>query len=528
MRRMKILTADQMRRIDQRAMTQHGIAPEALMDGAGRAVADALFALYPGLPASHLVILCGKGNNGGDGLAVARHLKQRGAASRVVLLCEKQAVAGAAAHHLRLAEQAGVAVEIAADESAWATVAASLPRHGLVLDALLGTGLRGGARGLMARAIQNLNATGAPVVALDIPSGLSGDDAGVPGPAVRAEHTIALACPKIPHVFEPAASLAGALHVVDIGIPESAVAAENVDLNLIAEAMVAPLVPVREADSHKGDYGRLLILAGSAGKSGAAAMVGLAALRSGAGLVTAATSAAAQPILAGHVMEMMTEAMPQTSSGALSMAAAPMIRELMPSADVLAVGPGLTSSEETSALVREIVGGTGLPVVLDADGLNAYAGRAGEIRGDTRVLVLTPHPGEMGRLISIPGGPPVGAAQVQSDRIGTARRFAVEHACYLVLKGHRTLVAEPGGQVWVNPTGNPGMATGGSGDVLTGVLSGLLCQGLSPLESCLLGVYMHGLAGDLASADYGENSLMARDLIDYLPEAFLHLERAAD
>jgi len=531
MRRMKILTAAQMRRIDERAARQHGIPSETLMDNAGRAVADALCGIFPSLTALNLLIVCGKGNNGGDGIAVARHLKQRGIASRVLLLCEKSSVAASsspAAHHLKLALAAGVAVEEASDEKAWRAAAASLNGHGLVLDAILGTGLSGGARGTSALAIQDLNASGLPVVAVDIPSGLSGDTGEIPGPAIRAEHTIALACPKVPHVFTPAASLCGALHVVDIGIPDEAVLAEQVDLNLIGESVVAPLVPVREADSHKGDYGRLLVVAGSTGKSGAAGLLCLAALRSGAGLVTAATAARAQPILASHAMEVMTVPLPDTMDGALAAASVPVVAGLTQTADVLALGPGLTVSQETSGAVRAIVGGASLPVVLDADGINAFEGRASELNGEARVLLLTPHPGEMARLLSRPGRPAITAAQVQADRVNIARTFAREHACYLVLKGHATLVAEPDGQVWVNPTGNPGMATAGSGDVLTGILSGLLCQGLSPLESCLLAVYVHGLSGDLASTDYGETSLIARDLIDYMPEAFLHLERAAD
>jgi NAD(P)H-hydrate epimerase len=496
------------------------------MDNAGRAVAETLLRLYPALPDMNLLIVCGKGNNGGDGIAAARHLASRGVTARVVSLAPISSYQGPAARQRDSALRDGVTVEEALSDEAWAKVAAGIPqRHVLILDALLGTGLKGPARGLTARAIADINGSGLEVVALDIPSGLSGDAAGIPGAAIRADRTIALACPKIPHVFDPAAALCGTLHVIDIGIPHEAVAAEEVTLNLIDESEMAAIVPVREADSHKGDYGRILVIGGSRGKSGAAALVAHAALRSGAGLVTAATSIGAQPILASHVIEMMTEGLPETAAGSLSRLAIPALRELMQASDVLAVGPGLTAGEETAALVRGIVSSTPLPVVLDADGLNAFAGRAAELKGESRVLILTPHPAEMARLISRPGSPPVTTAHVQADRVGAARVFARQHVCYLVLKGHRTVVAEPGGQVWINPSGNPGMASAGSGDVLTGVLAGLLGQGLSPLESCLLGVYVHGLAGDLASADYGETSLIARDIIDYLPDAFLHLER---
>ena len=517
-----------MRRIDDRAERQFGVTSQTLMDNAGRAVADTLLRLYPGLRDMRPLVVCGKGNNGGDGIATARHLASRGIASRVVLLSPASELSGAAAAHLELARRDGILVEEAPDEPAWSKVAPELASHRLILDAVLGTGLDGPARGLARRVIGNLVQASCPVVALDIPSGLSGSSGDIPGPAVRAEHTIALASPKIPHVFEPACHLVGNLHMVDIGIPPEAIEAEGADLNLIGEHEVACLVPAREPASHKGDYGRLLVVAGSLGKTGAAGMVCLAALRSGAGLVTAATAASAQPILAGHLMEAMTVALPETSAGAISRAATPILVELMQASDVLVVGPGLTAGEETAKLVREIVSESALPVVLDADGLNAYAGRSGELKGEERVLILTPHPGEMARLLSAASGQTRSAAQVQEDRVGLARAFAREHSCYLVLKGHLTVVAEPSGQAWINPTGNPGMATGGSGDVLTGVLAGLLGQGLSPLEACLLGVFAHGLAGDMAAADYGETSLMARDLIEYLPEAFLRLEREAD
>ncbi len=523
---MKIVTADQMRRIDARAEREHGIPSEKLMDNAGRAVAEGLMGLYPGLASMNLLIVCGKGNNGGDGLAVARHLKSRGVPARAVLLCGGADLKGPAAVHLKLATQDGARIEEAADERAWTRVASELGRHAVILDAMLGTGLTGPARGLTARAIQDLNAAQADVVALDIPSGLSGDHPEIPGAAVRARHTIALACPKVSHLFPPAEALVGDLRVADIGMPEKAVLDEGADLNLVDEADVAPLVPVRESDSHKGDYGRLLVVAGSLGKSGAAAMLCHAALRSGAGLVTAATAASAQPILAAQVAEMMTVALPQTLSGAVSLAAAPLLRALMLECDVLAVGPGLSTEPETVSLVREILSGASMPIVLDADGLNAYAGRADDLEGESRVMILTPHPGEMARLLDGPQGG-MTAKQVQADRVGIARSFARERSCYVILKGHHTLIAEPAGQVYVNPTGNPGMATGGSGDVLTGVLAGLLAQGLSPLQTALLGVYVHGLAGDLAAADLGETSLIARDLIDYLSEAFLRLERSA-
>ncbi len=521
MRRMKIVTAEQMRRIDERTASDHGVSAASLMDNAGRAIAEALIALYPACREARPLILCGKGNNGGDGITAARYLRSEGVESRVVLLASRSALKGAAADHLRRAIEAGVKVEECPDAKGWPDIAAGLDRRPVVVDAILGTGLKGPARDLAALAIADINMCEAPVVSVDIPSGLNGDVGTLVGPAVRADDTIALACPKIAHVFPPASFLAGRLHIVDIGIPAAVIEAEEIALNLITDEDVWSLVPLREPDTHKGDFGHLLVIAGSTGKSGAAGLVCRAALRAGAGLVTAATTAAAQPILAGHVMEAMTEALPE-SRGAIGMAAMPILRDLMRRSDVLAIGPGLTTEEETCRLVREIVSTTPLPVILDADGVNAFAGRAADLRREDRVLILTPHPGEMARLA---GGPDAGLTtrDIQADRVGHARRFARDHHCYLVLKGYRTVVADPGGEIWINSTGNPGMATAGSGDALTGILAALVAQGLAPLEACLLGVFLHGAAGDLAAADRGEISMCAGDLIEHLPGAFARL-----
>ncbi len=516
---MKILTAQQMRRIDERAMKEHGLSAAELMDRAGSAVAERLLHILPAIREVPPLILCGKGNNGGDGLALARHLMvEEGIASHVVLLASHSSLEGAAAVHLKLALEAGVAVEEAPGPKEWEEVAAALEDQEVIVDALLGTGLKGPARDQMARVITDLNDSTGIVVSLDIPSGLSGDSAGIEGPAVHADHTIALACPKLPHVFPPASLLAGRLHVVDIGIPEAAIEAEEATLNMITREDVWPLLEPRHPEAHKGDFGRLLVIAGSVGRSGAAALVAHAALRAGAGLVTAATAATAQPTLAGHLMEMMTEALPE-AHGAISMAALPLLRDLMQRADLLVIGPGLTTREETAQLVRAIVSETTLPVVLDADGINAFAGRASELTRGERLLILTPHPGEMARLLT-KGSSTVTAAQEQADRVATARDFAQAHECYLVLKGYRTVVASPEGEVWINLTGNAGMATAGSGDVLAGVVAGLLGQGLAPMDACRVGVFLHGLAGDIAAGDLGEAPLMAGDLIAYLSQAF--------
>jgi len=524
---MKILTAQQMRRIDERAMKEHGLASAELMDRAGAAVAERLLRVLPAIREMGPLILCGKGNNGGDGLALAQHLMvEEGIVSRVVLLGTRDRLSPTSTIHLQKALEAGIEVEEAASDEAWDRIADALEEYEVIVDALLGTGLKGPARDLYARVIADLNDCAAIVVSLDIPSGLSGDTGAIEGPAVHADHTIALACPKIAHVFPPAALLAGRMHVVDIGIPDEAIQAEEVTLNLTTREDVWPLLEPRHPESHKGDFGRLLVIGGSLGRSGAAALVAHAALRSGAGLVTAATTASAQPILAGHLPEMMTEALPE-NQGAVALAALPIVRDLMQRADVIALGPGLSTSEETMQFVRGVVAETGHPVVLDADGLNAFAGRAADLTRGDRLLILTPHPGEMARLLTTESKK-VTAEQVQADRVTIARDFARAHGCYLVLKGYRTVVASPDGEIWINPTGNPGMATAGSGDVLAGVIAGLLGQGLSPLDACRVGVFLHGLAGDLAAEEVGEVPLMAGDLIAWLPAAFEEVADAPD
>jgi NAD(P)H-hydrate epimerase len=300
------------------------------------------------------------------------------------------------------------------------------------------------------------------------------------------------------------------------------VAAERADLILLDASALVPLLPVRRADSHKGDFGHVLAVAGSRGKGGAARMLALGALRAGCGLLTAAIPAGLQAGMVFRAMEAMTEPLPETADGSLSARGQARLLDLLAGKRAVAIGPGLTTHPETKKLIRELVARARVPVVLDADGINAFGGEAGLLSGRVRPLVLTPHPGEMGRLVGVP------AAEVQARRIDLAREFARRHACHLVLKGHRSLIATPSGAVHVNPTGNPGMATGGSGDVLTGILAGLLAQGIEVEGAVKLGVYLHGLAGDLAAADVGQMPLLARDILSRLPRALARLRPPLD
>ncbi|MBI3447726.1 MAG: NAD(P)H-hydrate dehydratase [Acidobacteria bacterium] len=513
---MVILTAEQMRRIDARAESDHGVPADALMDNAGREIALALARRFPDLARRRTLILCGKGNNGGDGLTAARHLKSAGIASRVVLLCPAKDLRGAAAGALSKARAAGITVEEIRDDGSWASVRRALGESDLIVDALLGTGARGGATGLLGEAIEAINGAGSTVVSVDVPSGLGEAGpapAGSTGPVVEADVTIALAALKTSLVFQPGARYAGEIEVVDIGIPAAAIAAEKADLHWIDAATAASWIPRRDRASHKGDFGHVLVVAGSRGKSGAAVLLARACLRSGAGLVTIASPESAQPIIAAAVPEAMTAPLPETPSGSLAGASLPLLLKLLDDRDVLATGPGLGMEDETAATVRSLVAACRKPMVLDADALNAIA-----IRGTRPALdspaVVTPHPGEAARLLGVT------SATVSAERLSAARQLARDLGAAVVLKGWRTLTASPDGMVRVNSTGNPGMATGGSGDSLTGVVAAWLAQGLDPATAAALSAFVHGLAGDLAAADLGEISMIAGDIVDRLPAAY--------
>jgi hydroxyethylthiazole kinase-like uncharacterized protein yjeF len=384
-----------------------------------------------------------------------------------------------------------------------------------VVDALLGTGLKGRAAGRMAELIHEIN-TGFPrakVVALDIPSGLGSDTGEIDGETVKADYTVTFTAPKAGQVLPPGCDRVGELRVCPIGSPpELYEADDSIYLALVGAAQLQGMFAARPPGAHKGDFGHVMVVGGSRGKAGAAAMAGLAALRSGAGLVTVASAESAVPIIASHVAELMTEPLPETEAGSISLRAFDYERlpPLVKDKSVLAIGPGLGTHPETVAVVRKLVEEAVQPVVLDADGLNAVAGT----RLGGRKLILTPHPGEMGRLVG------KSSAEVQADRAGMARGFAMKHGVTVVLKGQRTLIAFPDGRVWINPTGTPAMASGGAGDILTGLIAGLLAQFPERQDDAIAAaVYLHGLAGELAAEELGEKAVIATDLLQFLPEA---------
>jgi NAD(P)H-hydrate epimerase len=512
---LEILTGSEMRRVDRRAIDGLGIPSLDLMEAAGNGIAEAMRRDDPDLARRTIAVVCGRGNNGGDGLVIARRLSARGMSPRVVLLARGADLEGDPAVNLRLAHGTGVEIVEAPDDAAWGRAFEWIAGCDLVVDALLGTGVRGGARGLVARAIEDLVASRADIVSVDLPSGVDADSGEVDGAAIRARRTYTLCRPKVPLVIDPAARYAGSWRVIDIGIPDECVVPERSTLEWL-DADAAPALPRRPRHAHKGDYGHLLVVAGSRGKSGAAVLASRAALRAGVGLVTAATPRSCLPVVAGQQAEVMTEPLPETTGGALALGAATRVRALLSSRDALALGPGLGTEAATGRAVAEIVAERTAPVVIDADGLNAFAARgAGKttLRAGKIPLVLTPHPGEAARLLGTSPG------EVQRDRIGAARALASLTGAVVVLKGHRTLVAEPSGAVRVNGSGNPGMATAGTGDVLTGIVGAFLARGLPALEAARLAAFVHGDAGDRAAASRGEEGLIAGDLIEALPAA---------
>jgi NAD(P)H-hydrate epimerase len=418
-------------------------------------------------------------------------------------------------------QRAGEGVAEAADAAgaAFGRLRAELGDADVVVDALLGTGVRGPATGAIAAAIEAINAAGRPVCALDLPSGLPSDGEAPAGPVVRAGVTVTFGLPKLGLVLPAGAAYAGRVEIADLGVPRAWLG-EGIRAALLEAADVQAALPRRPVDAHKGTYGHLLVVAGSVGKTGAAALVCLGALRAGTGLVTCATPASQQPVVAARLSEAMTEPLPETAARTLSAKAVERIVELLSRMDAVAVGPGVGLDPETQAAVRTLVRDVERPMVVDADALTALADRPALCRDAPAPRLLTPHPGEAARLLGC------GVAEVQADRIGSARRLAAESGAVVALKGARTVVASPDGRVTLNPTGNPGMATGGTGDVLTGVAGGLLAQGVAPPAALGAAVYLHGLAGDLAAETRGEAGLVAGDLADALPAAIRRIRDA--
>ena len=514
---LRALTAAEMRSADRATMEERGIPSLVLMENAAQAVARKLGEEIPTLAAEKVVVLCGKGNNGGDGLAVARQLLQTWPRLdlTVAVFAERAALSKDTRANWDMLAAQDFRAETVVSEADWAAL---LPRVGdatLVVDALLGTGTRGPARGLAEQVIGDVNAgfRNARVMAVDMPSGLGSDSPESPGPAMRADMTVTFTAPKVSQVVGPTCELLGSLSVARIGTADSVIEALPGPRLLLNEpADVAEYAATRDRSSHKGSYGHVLAIGGSCSKPGAILMASTAALRAGAGLVTVIAPAGAADGIIGTTPELMLEPATALADGTLGPDS--LDARVYEGKTVVAIGPGIGRSEANEALVQKVARECSLPLVIDADGLSAVKGI--DLGTRSSPTVLTPHPGEMGRLLDKT------SAQVQRDRIGAVRALAAATGSYAVLKGDRSLIASPTGDVVVNPTGTPGMATAGSGDILTGMVSALLAQfpQRPVLHTVAAAVYLHGLAGEAAAADLGQQGMLATDIARNLASAF--------
>lgn len=501
-----------MRQIDREAIEARGIPSEQLMENAGRGIGERILAgLLPSTGHGSAVVFCGKGNNGGDGYVVARHLYKAGVAVTVYFLGPIDQLSTDA--RLNFDRAAGLGLELREINSM-----EDLPEvieEDVLVDAIFGTGFSGVPRGLAAEVIDYIAEQDCLIAAVDLPSGVNADNGRFEGAVVPADYTYTLALPKFGAYITPGREFAGDVDIVPIGIPEDVVPAFDLTVDLITEEHVSETLPARKPDGHKGDFGRVLLVAGSTGLTGAAALASESAIRSGCGLAKLACPRTVQPVIAQMIPEATSHPLPDVAKkGALALRSLGEIRKLLEESDSLVLGPGLGRHHETLELVRRVVEKLQKPAIIDADGLNALAGHIEILRNCPAPLVLTPHPGEFKRLTgtSIP--------EDIHERAQVARQFAAENDVVLVLKGSPTLVAGPDGDCWLNPTGNDGMATGGSGDVLSGIIGTFLAQEMRPIDAAVCGVYVHGLAGDLAAETLTPRAMIAGDMIEYLPQVF--------
>lgn len=516
---MKLLYAQEMKWIDQAAMKDYGIPGIILMENAGLRVVERIEQILAGLSQARVVILCGTGNNGGDGLVVARHLINEGMEVETFLTAQPEELPPDARSNYEILNHMKHSILPLRSEADLDRLTISLLQADLVVDALYGIGFHGSLDDFHSRIARLVNWGRALVLAVDIPSGVEADSGHVHGEAIQADYTVTFALPKVGLVLEPGKDYTGTLSVADISIPHALLQHADFKTHLITPGDIAPFFAPRYAESHKGSYGHVLVIGGSPGMSGAPAMTSYAALRSGAGLATAAVPESLLPIMESMCMEVMHRPLLETYTGTISLDALPAIGNLLGTSSVCAIGPGMSQYREARAVLHYVLEQSGIPVVIDADGINALQGDPAVLRDRQVPIILTPHPGEMARLT----GKHIN--EIQEKRIDVAREFALDYGVILVLKGNKTVVAAPSGDIFVNVTGNPGMATAGSGDVLTGIICGFIAQGMRPQDAAVAGVYIHGLAGDHMVERRGQRALVAGDIINALPEVLCALEK---
>jgi len=514
---MYLVTADEMREMDRRTIEEFALPGRVLMENAGRGAVRFFLEFFGEAGKKSVAVIAGSGNNGGDGFVMARCLHQQGIPVTVYLLAERNRVKGDARVNLELLDALAVPVVEITDISAFQAADGAMGHHHIWIDALLGTGLNSDVRGLFQHAIDRINELNRPVFSVDIPSGVNSDTGQICGTCIHASATATFAFAKSGHLLHPGAEHTGRLRIVDIGVPPIIAEAVGARCRLLTATDIAGRLPRRQLTAHKGTTGHVMVVAGSLGKTGAAAMTALSAMRAGAGLVTLAVAKSLNPVLEPQVTEVMTSPLPETVDGTLDETALDRILSLAADKKCIALGPGLGTAEETSNLVRRLVAESPVPLVIDADGLNCLAGGLDAVANARVPVVLTPHPGEMSRLSG------VSSAEIQADRVGSARSFAMKCGVFLVLKGAATVVAASDGTCFINPTGNPGMASGGMGDVLTGLIAGLLAQGATPLDAACTGVFLHGRSADVLAGGIGPFGYLATEVMAEIPARLAEL-----
>jgi len=508
---MILVTAGEMQAMDRRTIETGGIPGIELMENAGRGAARFLLDYFPEAIQNHIGIIAGKGNNGGDGFVIARYLSQKDIQVRVYLLAQSSAVKGDAAENLKLLKPLGIPVIELPDKKSFSNRKNDMQHVDLWVDSILGTGLKSDVRGYYRDVITFINSLKKPVFAVDIPSGLNSDTGQPCGACIQAQATATFGFAKTGHVLQPGAAYSGRLKIVDIGIPDHIAAEIGPQQYRLTRDQIQNYFQPRKPDTHKGRTGHLLVIAGSTGKTGAAAMTAMSAMRVGAGLVTLGVGQSINAILESQVLEAMTEPLPDIEDGRLGESAIKSILKLAIGKRCIALGPGLGQAQATQTLVKQVIQESPIPLIIDADGLNNLTGSTPILQKLQVPVILTPHPGEMARLMETT------AASVQADRIRSAREFAIEFKVHVVLKGAATVIAHPDGSAYINSTGNPGMAAGGMGDVLTGVIAGLITQGYSPESATHAGVYLHGAAADMLAESMGPVGYLAREVMDAIP-----------
>ncbi len=509
---MHLLTADEMREMDRQTIESFGLPGRVLMENAGRGAARVLLKKFPDLSTKQVAIAAGRGNNGGDGFVIARYLAHAGVSVTVYLLSDPKRLSGDAADNFNLLAPLDIPVRQVTDENSFSQLKSEMAHHHIWVDAILGTGLNSEVKGFFKSVINYINELSRPVFSVDIPSGLHTDSAKPCGACIRADITVTFAFAKIGHIQLPGADYTGELHIIDIGIPPHIAGNVPSRHHLITQETLKSLIVPRTDDIHKGKTGHVLVIAGSPGKTGAAALAAMSALRTGAGLVTLGVPKSVNPIVESQAIEVMTVPLPETETGSHTEESIETILGLLEDKKCLALGPGMGTNERTKALVNILLQECPVPMVIDADGLNNLADNPEILHNRKSEIILTPHPGEMARLAGTT------SKDIQENRMASAREFAAKYNVHLVLKGARTLIAHPDGHIYINPTGNPGMASAGMGDVLTGVLAGFISQGYSPQEATRLAVYLHGDAADKIAVSKGPYGYIASDIMKTIPE----------